>query len=183
MRHSTRLALGFLCVAAALLGGLQLGKATYQPPQIVTVVKLADESVTSNTTLQNDDELLLPIASNQSWAFRCAFLYTAAATTGRIKAAVTVPSGTVRWVNAGLTSSATTNSGSWATAISSTSGTDNGFFAGAGTGTAISFDLVGYVSNGGSAGNIQMQWAQRDSSGTATTVLRGSQCAFTRMGS
>ena len=132
------------------------------------VVKSADESVASSTTLQNDDELKLPLEANTDYAIE-AFLTFTAHSSADLKFGFTWPnlaSGyiTGRWVGGGgvdgygpLTSSG------------STSDAD-----GRGDGSPVVVRLWGSIFVGANAGDLQLQWAQNTSHATATKVKAGS---------
>jgi hypothetical protein len=136
------------------------------------VRKTADETVTSSTTLQNDDHLTLAFGANEIWTFEGMIRY-GTSTTVDISIAFTLPAGaTILW-------------GAAAPGIGAASVTDHDAYFGAGTlsggnldfgaigGTAI-MHIRGIVLMGGTAGNLQMQWAQRVSSTTAMTVYANS---------
>jgi len=132
--------------------------------------KTADESVTSSDVLQDDDHLTFAIAANEEWVasfeITCGDLLS---TTG-VKAAITTPAGATQRIfsmhetNAGdaVGSGSTTTSG--AAIVSSTPA--------AGTQTFIRISL--WVLNGATPGNVTLQWAQVNTSGTALTFKKGS---------
>lgn len=131
------------------------------------VRKSADESVTSSTTLQNDDELKIPIQANEKVVVRFVLLVDVQGAVG-IKVAVTVPSGAT--MDAGVVAVGTGNVpvvGVGSTSGSAIIATTPGYAL-----TVIYVDVT--VSNGATAGDVQLQWAQNTSSGTASKVLRGS---------
>ena len=137
----------------------------------VVAYKTANESVTSSTTLQNDDHLLFAVAANEVWVARF-YLIGNAATTGDVKIAWTVPAGaTLLWNAHGLGEGVTSIEGAHKFAGSSSSGAAQTF-----GGSGFTFGIHGsiYVANGSTAGNVQLQWAQGTSSGTATTMFAGS---------
>lgn len=129
-------------------------------------VKSADETVTSSTTLQDDDVLTIALATNTDHFFD-AWLYVNAPAAPDIKVAVTVPAGATLTAEFRVAASGSTYGNSTLVTAS---------------GTAVTFlpngdafiRITGSVRNGATAGNVTVQWAQDTSSGTATTVKAGS---------
>lgn len=132
--------------------------------------KTADESVTSSTTLQDDDHLVFPIAASEEWHFDMFLTTGLSLDTCGIKLAITTPSGCVQRMTmvsalSSLKAKTTTTSGvafDW-TAASYPLGT--------------SLDLVQvavWALNGATPGNVTLQFAQSTSSGTAITLFKGS---------
>lgn len=133
--------------------------------------KGADESLTSSTALQNDDALFVALAASATYVFiGFANVTGAAIGTGDWKGAFTAPSGatvTVECIAYPTTAAGTLNG-------NAVRGAGGVMIAGV-NGTAGSpVVLIGSVINGATAGNLQLQWAQNTSSGTATTVKAGS---------
>lgn len=136
------------------------------------VRKAADESVTSSTTMQDDDELLVALDANSHYIFHALISYDAS-TTGDIKMQFTVPSGASgRRHSLHAQSTATSCSSSaqstWGgpitTAITSIGG----------TGAVCEALIDGYVSTSGTSGNLRLQFAQDVSDATASIVKAGS---------
>lgn len=146
------------------------------------VHKTADESVTSSTTIQNDNHLLVSVAANTEYEIivRLAVNGSAAAD---FKMAWTMPAGCTgqRFSRGPAVSSAT----STADTTTRASGlTDNftteinyGVFS---TGQLSFVEEILYVVTAGTAGVVQLKWAQNASSGTATTVVAGSYIVVRR---
>ncbi len=131
--------------------------------------KTADESVTSSTTAQDDDHLFFAVAANEVWFFEC-FLVVNGPTAGDIKVGFTVPTGaTLLRGIMGLDVAVTSPSGDIRVSASTTSGSLSARNT-AGVGTRTTIWIAGTVVNGGTAGNLQLQWAQQVSDGSATTV-------------
>lgn len=132
------------------------------------VRKTANESVTSSTSLQNDDHLVLALGANESWEFDAFVFCTSGSNTPDIKFAFTVPTGTtLNWVSEFQEGSTVSNN-----SLITASGTsvNNAITSG-------STDLIrirGVVTTGANAGNLQFQWAQNSSNGTSTQVLANS---------
>jgi len=130
-----------------------------------TVVKSANKTVTSSTTLQNDNELLYAMDANTNYIFEMMLLITGA-TAGDMKFALTVPSGgDLRASGFGPFSGTTSLYGP----ISSSGGTISSVETYGTTNPTMVF-VKGVVMNGSTAGDLQLQWAQNASSATATTV-------------
>lgn len=130
----------------------------------LSAVKAADESVTSSTTLQNDDALFVSVASNASYLFFC-YLDYEGASAGDLKFSWSVPtSATMRFTIIGQTSA-----GSAQTAITGSESTSYAIGADAAA-TLNAVLMAGTLITSSSSGTLQLQWAQNSSSGTATKV-------------
>lgn len=131
----------------------------------LAVIKGADQSLASSTTLQNDNALFVPVVANASYLMICMLDYEGAAIgTGDIKWVWTGPAGfTLRYTGLYLPTSGTVHTGAIAgatTVVAATTGTGN--LAGA--------TMVGSIFTGNAAGTLQLQWAQNSPSATATIV-------------
>lgn len=138
------------------------------PPLIV--VKASSESVTSSTTAQDDNELLFPIGPNSTWQVRFV-IYCDGAQAGDIKTGLSVPAGcTYLFSGHGLVQT-TASDAADNRLIGVDSGTLGfGVLAG-GTSVPSIVKMDALITNGATAGNVVLQWAQLASSGTATQVL------------
>lgn len=127
--------------------------------------KTADESVTSSTTLQNDDHLLIPLGANEVWAFDFVLQTYANTTTPDLKLAFTVPaSGTVSWGAFG-------GSGAeFSSAYQSGSGSSKTFPVSSNGGCVMG---GGVVTTGATSGNLQLQFAQDVSDANAVRLNAG----------
>lgn len=134
---------------------------------IVFVRKTADESVTSSTTLQNDDHLFFSVAANEIWAVKFVLLYTGA-TAGDFKVNVTVPSGAT--YRLGIHGLQETAAGATTFQTSTLTEGSGSYVFGCSGASALGI-LDGTVEIGANAGTIQLQFAQGTSSGTATTLF------------
>lgn len=140
------------------------------PGNYYHIIKQSDESVTSSTTLQNDNELILPIAANEKW-FVEFFLLLDMSASGLpdFKVEMTAPTGA---------------SGGWLLVGEVAGATDSYIlgrsFGGSGTvhDTQSAYQpgpvLRAVVDNGVNAGNLTLQWAQGTSNANPTTVKAGS---------
>ncbi|MBI3335791.1 MAG: hypothetical protein HY001_04835 [Candidatus Portnoybacteria bacterium] len=157
-------------------GGVKFPDATTQTTaataQITTVRKTVDETVNNSATLQNDDELFLPMAANETWFFNL-FIQHIGNSTADFKLTLTVPSGaTINWNFSGVSYSeidafAVTDS-------VTTSGGSPGVNPGATNTGARIVPITGVVINGSTAGNLQLQWAQNTATAVDTKVLTNS---------
>ncbi|MGW3499371.1 hypothetical protein ACWDMY_01315 [Streptomyces globisporus] len=130
------------------------------------VRKTADESVTSSTTLQNDNHLVLPVVANATYSLFLMCIFSGG-TVGDIKFDWTVPTGTVlRWSDQTGTSGLHSN----VDVYSAPGGT-----------TQVAFQVWATVVTSGTAGNIQFRWAQNASDATATIVRANSHLCLDRV--
>ena len=129
------------------------------------VVKAADESITSSTAMQNDNELVLAIPANATFVFDC-YLNWEGGIGGDIKWQWTGPAGYTLRYTAAYRDPSTNNAN---VGTGSTGGTVNQA-GGNGAGSLRAVMMNGSVVTSSTAGNLQLQWAQNSSSGTATIV-------------
>lgn len=133
--------------------------------------KTADESVTSSTTLQDDDHLTFAIAANEEWVVRITGFGGAVINSTGIKMSMSVPASAVLRQTLSLMSDTSVGQ-----CISASS-----------TGSALAFSAVllpsfsdamfvldVWILNSTNAGNVTLQWAQVNSSGTPLTFSKGS---------
>lgn len=137
------------------------------------IIKATDESVTSSTTMQDDDELLVALDANTRYAFDALITYDAPAA-GDIKMQFTVPAGATgrRFVhyqgttaNSCLSSTQSTHGSAIGTSVS---------VGGPAAGTPCEVTISGYVKTAGTSGTLRLQWAQDTSDATASIVKEGS---------
>ena len=139
----------------------------------VIVRKTADEAVASSATLQDDDHLKFALAANEAWAFE-AFIIANGDSAKDIKFAFTVPSGaTLMWSGLGLHVDAADETDFKVGYVVVASGTQETFGV-RGSLVRAPYRLYGTVVNSTTAGDLQLQWAQRVSDATATTVFENS---------
>lgn len=130
---------------------------------VVAKTKTADESVTSSTSLQDDDDLFFAIGANETWAF--AVFSACVAGLGGLKYAFSVPAGATAY-GGDYTGSATKQ-----IALDLTTGTGSSNSI---TATSIQPIIAGYCANSSTAGDVRFRFAQNASSGMATAIKRGS---------
>lgn len=137
--------------------------------------KTANETVTSSTTLQNDDELFVSVSASTYYKFTALLLWTSGGTPD-FKFALSMPaSATARgaianWSNAGAAGSLLVNSFTL---------TDTTAVSISGAGTTFSSQgqhtlVHGYILTSVTAGTVYIQWAQNTSDASNTVVYAGS---------
>lgn len=140
-----------------------------------TVVKAADETITSNGTLQNDNELFFPIGANETWTF--SFVVQAnSGTTADFRFGASAPAGATCIVGV------SDYEGSVSQANLACGATTTVNIPGNGNATDDVFEVTGTVINGSTAGNVTLQWAQFASAAQNTTVRAGSYVFATSSG-
>jgi hypothetical protein len=131
--------------------------------------KSVDESITSSITPQNDDVLLQALAVNEVLQFELNLLITGGA--GNFLGSFTYPSGSIAGTVICLAAGSTLTR--WD--IGSSTSPSAGFESRTNSTTIPTFvTATGVMTNGGTAGNLQFQWAQNSSSATATIVKANS---------
>lgn len=138
--------------------------------------KTADESVTSSTTLQDDDHLTFAIAANEEWCVSYEATIGQNISVSLFKIALTVPSGaTFRGTGAVLG-----DGGQVAAGTGTGSGT--AFLTSVSFGSSFGYlKMKAWILNGATPGSVTLQWAQGASSGTALTFFKGSFLQATRV--
>lgn len=156
--------------------GQKITAALLNAMQPLYVAKPSDQSVTSSTTNVNDTALFLALEANSVYTVSGLLLYSAHQD-GDIRMGWAVPAGaTFQWIchaqNAGGTSGISTG------VVVDLQNAGAGTFplGGADTGntTVMTGLLCGRIVTSGTAGNLQYNWAQRVSSGTASIMRAGS---------
>ncbi len=141
--------------------------ANSQNPKYVT--KTADESVTSSTAYQDDDDLLLAVGANEVWLVE-AIILIKSNSTANFKLKWTVPSGATAYHFLLVRSAGGSFSGDLESATSPRSA--EGLDATIAHPAPALIRLI--ITTSGTSGDLQFQWAQDTSNGTATQVLKGS---------
>jgi hypothetical protein len=151
-------------------------KGNFDATWHLIVRKTSSESVNSGgtgTTLQNDDQLLMALATNEVWLLQWVIIHSGGATGApNLKVAFTLPASAtmdfaVVYANSG---------GTFAEQRWQTSGTSKDLLSPASANPGV-LNIMGRVSCAGTAGNIQLQWAQNSSSAENETVYLNS-CLF-----
>ncbi len=154
-------------------GILEFGTCGSSVMPFVSKTKAADETVnnsgvppTQNTGagFQNDNDLFFSIGANETWNFR-AVLHTNIPAAPDMKITITAPGGaTCKFGYADL--EAAISLGNLGCAVST------GLIAG--TATEELYEVFGSVTNGATAGVVNLQWSQNTANAANTTVRSGS---------
>lgn len=138
----------------------------------ISADKTADEGVTSSTTLQNDDELVLILPAGMTYSLGGLLVITGAAAAGGMAVTFTWPSTASVWWTCGnglaVAGGATSDN-----AVRSISGSSVPLGT-SGTGTPVPGRVTGKVFTGTAICTLQLQFAQSASNATATTMKVGS---------
>lgn len=147
-------------------------------PNCRFLYKPTTESVTSSTTLQDDDVFLFSLIANSAYALEGYVVYDGAADpNGGLRSTFSGPAGSsMFYTNFG------TNSNSSLTVYNvvtqALAGTRD---MGTNAATAMSFQPSGVVVVGGTAGVLQFRWCQGAVNATATRILGGSWMKLTKI--
>lgn len=146
--------------------------------QSAHVIKPSDESVTSSTTLQPDDHLLLQVQANTDYWMMALILYQGA-TAGDLQIGFLAPTGTtLRYVSDALGPSTTGNADVIARAML-------GLGSGPTLGAIDAADTVaipkGVLRVGASGGTFRLRWCQGTSNATSTTIKAGSMLMIRKL--
>jgi hypothetical protein len=147
----------------------------------LNAVRSSTQSVSSSTTLVNDDTLFLALAANATYNVELLLLYSGGTQlSSDMKWGFTLPSGAS---GAGETSHLAISGGSAVYANQATNLTASGsanVCATGGAGTAFAAKTTATIFTTG-AGTLQLQWAQNTSSATATIMGIGSSLVAWRL--
>jgi len=128
-------------------------------------VRATDDSVTNDTTLTNDDTLIIALAANKSYFFQCTMFVNANAS-GDFKYDFSSPAG-----SGGAYINSTPNGmAEWQATVNLNTATDMH----TSSGTDGSFCVYGRVDTAGAADNFALRWCQVTSEPVATYLLKGS---------
>jgi hypothetical protein len=129
-----------------------------------TANEIQNNVVNPTATLQADDQLFFPVGANETWNYRFVLQISGNATPD-IKFSVTAPTGAtcVTGVSEAENAMAIGNLGC---------GVSSGIVP-MSTATDV-FEVVGSVTNGSTAGNLTLNWAQNTANAANVTVLAGS---------
>jgi len=141
----------------------------------IALYKAADQSYTSQTTLQNDTDLVFSIAENEVWVATYMIDVGAGLATTGFKLSINVPSPrTAVNVSASLNPDVQTATNQVVKRSATASATLT-FAAANLTGASDGqLEVALFIQNGANAGSVQLQFAQASSSGTAITFRKGS---------
>ncbi len=158
-----------------IMAGGRITAAMIQAVAPNAASKGANQSVTSSTTLVNDDALYVDVEANATYFVLLQAVYTGGTEgSSDLKITFTIPSGSMTWSSLRYASNGTLGietlqgTGSGNTSDCGTSGSGN---------NARSVLVWGFLTTGDTAGTLQLKWAQNTSNATATTVESGSSLA------
>lgn len=135
--------------------------------------KSIDEPLASNTTLQNDNDLIVPGLANEIWRIEW-FLRYEADTAADLKTAWTFPTGAGAFLSLVATGRDSTSAFGGSAIDQNTSPSATMTWTGAGAGEPLPLRIEGWWSVGATPGDLVLQWAQVVSNATATKMLLGS---------
>lgn len=149
----------------------------------VFAYKTAQESVTSSTTVQADNDLVVALEANTTYTYTMALIVTGV-DAGDLKHNFTYPTGCSVSEIAFAYSTASTGAapvlGAFGYAQDATSPTPD-YTSGTITSTPVSLIAHGVIVVGSTAGSLTLMWAQNTSNGTATNLEPGSHIVLTRV--
>lgn len=142
--------------------------------------KTADETVTSSTTLQDDDQLFLPVAANARYLMDAFFIYTGAGDpAGGLRMGWTGPSGaTMKWTNFGTSQNVSPTLVNYNVVVENIGGARG---VGTNGATEMSCQPRGRLATAGTGGTLRLQWAQGVSNATGTVLKAGSCVRLVRI--
>lgn len=167
--HNKPLQAPSLALTNATLRDLAYGRAT------------ADQSLTTQTALQNITGMSFPIAANEEWIAEVELDVGALLSTTGIKVGVTTPAGATQNLCSGLipTTYVATNTGAKQTTASATALDYTAATQASQTNAKIKMSF--WCLNGATPGTVQFQFAQSTSSATAITIRKGSSMRAERI--
>ena len=149
------------------------GQVVFSAQEPITKVVLANQDVTSSTTLVDVSDLTIRIGKYERVNFKYNIFYTTAAA-GDIKYLIDTP--------ASLTAYRVAQNGCdhAGAALASIITAEGSAIAITASGTDGCLQLTGTIENGATAGDIKFQFAQNASDSTAATVREGSSVQYYR---
>jgi hypothetical protein len=163
-----------VCTAGGDFAGTPPVFGILAPEAIVR--KTADETVNNSAALQNDDHLVFPIAANETWYVEALLLAQGATVNADYKWGWSGPAGaTANWSLAALADATAGGYVQRTTALTSSSVLAIGATASTpGLAGTTTVKLEGIFSAVGTAGAINLQWAQDVATVENSKVLAGS---------
>lgn len=141
------------------------------PTTWTLVKKTADQSITSNATLADDNHLLFAMAANKTYAIRA--YYSIQVGAGGVQISYNGPASPTR-LRFGSISAAGTTTGTFQNGVVVTSSYNTAIFNATSVSPVFGFYFEGTVTNGANAGNFVMRIAQSSSNVAATIFEKGS---------
>jgi len=148
----------------------------------LTAWKTATESVTSSTTLQNDDELFLTVEANATYImFMVLFHDSDTGAAADTKIGWSAPaSATMNWGVHGANTASTSSTAVTSVNMQTRTIIEVAAFGG-GDSTGTMALVGGTLVTSGTAGTFRLQWAQETSNAVATNVRAGSYLTLKRV--
>jgi hypothetical protein len=129
--------------------------------------KTSDETIISNSTLQNDDFLALTVAASTKYEFELYMAYNTG-TTPDLKIGWTLPTGATNAYHVDYFDTAAASQKGQSSTVPTTG------FAVGGFGSDLYAVFAGTISVSTTAGTMQIQWAQNTLTASNSTVRAGS---------
>ncbi|MEN9523688.1 MAG: hypothetical protein RL065_2065 [Bacteroidota bacterium] len=149
------------------------GNLTWGLGSVQFAEKSADESVTSSTTLQDDNDFTFSLGANQTYEVT-GLIKASCGSTGLIKVQFVAPSGSTEFINVFINRTATDD----VSFVTSPTSSFNIATAAVSSTTDVIM-INGKVKTSSTAGTFKLQWAQKTSNSTATTFYTDSYLKVT----
>ena len=138
-------------------------------------IKTANQTITNNAAFQNDTDLKFTMVANSFYTFTAAINFSATSAASDFKYTFTVPAG----ATVAITSVAPTAAAATTTCVITASGQTCTLVSTANYRSTMM--ITGYVANGGTAGDLQFQFAQDTAAGGQSAIVyRGSSLLWDR---
>ena len=124
----------------------------------------------TGTTLQDDDELTIPLQANQSYTVEGFLFMIASSNAPDCKIAFTIPAGSTMIL--GYHANYGDNNTNIASDILTTSGSASSSIPNNGAGKENPIFISGCVVTGASGGNLTLQWSQNSNNNANSTTIR-----------
>lgn len=152
------------------------------PAALVTdtyIVKAADETLNTNASAQDDNELIVPVSANSTYMITAMVLYNSP-TTADFRYNFSLPAGASGYKSTSHAPLSTTacSDTSTTTINNSITSVDNNV---GGAGAVCALRITGTVIVAGTAGNVTFQWAQATSDAGTTTVYANSWISYRKI--
>lgn len=169
---------------AAPLAGETVRTSHY--PKVRVIKKAATETLSSSTTLQDDDDFSVDLDADKTYQVELHVIATGAASPGDIKIAWAVTGGVAALTNRHSDGPAVGTTDATSSALMRASGahgltTAVAYGTDGTNGSKIVEDFLVETTTAGTSGTLTMQWAQNSSSATATGVNGSSFLVITEV--
>lgn len=140
--------------------------------------KTATESVTSSTTLQDDDHLSVSVAASSVYELSCVLVYDGDAA-GDVSIQWSFPSGaSISWYLSSITGGGAAGTDD---RIAYSAAAGPAALGCLGAGSTLAAHILGLVTVASTAGTFKLTWAQSVSNGTASRMFAGSYICLRRV--